>query len=702
MLDARAKIIIEAATTQAQQQLKGFQSSLSGVQATVQKSPGAWQSLRQSWQGAALAAAAVTAAVYTIKKSYDATVGATVAYAAQVRNLSRLLGLQSEESSRLIQVSDDLVISQETLSRTLQFAVRKGTDVSIQGLGMLADQYNAIQDPIKRSQFLLQTFGRAGADMGKLLEVGSAGLTQMSAAQGANLILTQKQVDEARKWEIATDKLDDAWKGFIYRIGNQAIPVLNKLFDTLGRDATEREERTIALVAEATSYKDYLRILGQVGAGTGHLSQQTRILSQAEYASIKSTQGLIAERDHLLHTTRSLAPAFSDLSEELKEQADNFGTLFGMAQQYDDIAAGLGDITTQLQANALAQAKIRDAAKDAGYWTRDQKKALEDLRGVRDDLLGTYDEERRKLGEVLSTYLLNMQITKAAADGVITDLEAAQITAFATANGLISAGFEATFQQMRNSFNYWFGGIRDAASSGINVPVYYQSFGNEDGWGGGTPPPTALPPGSGDTTGGGGSQGDANKGRLAHGGTLGGGITLVGEAGPELIIGRTVLPANITRQLLARGVMPGRRAVTGGIFGDEDFGGWSTTATTSPYSQNTGTANEPGGNPDIGWSLPSGATSTPNNTTSSTIAAVAAAVQQDVAQQTAVILAALPTATEISAAATAAAAQMAQMAAEQQRRTNDKLDGILSALLRQGTAGDVGLSVRDAIQGVQG
>ena len=77
-------------------------------------------------------------------------------------------------------------------------------------------------------------------------------------------------------------------------------------------------------------------------------------------------------------------------------------------------------------------------------------------------------------------------------------------------------------------------------------------------------------------------------------------------------------------------------------------------------------------------------------------------MQQDVAQQTAVILAALPTGTEIASAATTAAMQLAQTTAVEQRRANDKLDAILSALLRQGTAGDIGLSVRDAIQGVQG
>lgn len=86
--------------------------------------------------GAGAAMAAVGAGVEFLRQAVDETVN----YATEIDNMSRLLGISTEETSRLVQASDDLFISQEKLSSGLQAATRQGIDVSIEGLKKLSAQ----------------------------------------------------------------------------------------------------------------------------------------------------------------------------------------------------------------------------------------------------------------------------------------------------------------------------------------------------------------------------------------------------------------------------------------------------------------------------------------------------------------------------------------------------------------------------------
>jgi len=61
--------------------------------------------------------------------------------------------------------------------------------------------------------------------------------------------------------------------------------------------------------------------------------------------------------------------------------------------------------------------------------------------------------------------------------------------------------------------------------------------------------------------------GDTGHGRQ-HGGPLTG-LDLVGEAGPEMIVGGVVIPAGETRRLMALGLLPGRRMQSGGSLSDK-------------------------------------------------------------------------------------------------------------------------------------
>ena len=67
--------------------------------------------------------------------------------------------------SRMIQAADDVGISQQSLTTAMEAATRKGIDVSIAGMQAIADQYLALGSGLERGKFLMDTFGRSGADM---------------------------------------------------------------------------------------------------------------------------------------------------------------------------------------------------------------------------------------------------------------------------------------------------------------------------------------------------------------------------------------------------------------------------------------------------------------------------------------------------------------------------------------------------------
>jgi transcriptional regulator with XRE-family HTH domain len=203
-----------------------------------------FMNIKAGWD---MAAGAAQAAYSTMQQVYNATITETVEYAAQVRNLSMTIGASAEESSKLIQAADDMGISFDTLSQAMEGAIRKGAEPSIDGIAKLADQYNAIQDPIARVKFLMDTFGRSGADLKMLMQEGSSGIRELGVeAEKAGLVMGQDAVQAARDYEIASDGLNDRLEAVKIKIGNQLIPVVSGFIDALTETEDEVQQNNMA------------------------------------------------------------------------------------------------------------------------------------------------------------------------------------------------------------------------------------------------------------------------------------------------------------------------------------------------------------------------------------------------------------------------------------------------------------------------
>jgi hypothetical protein len=184
-------------------------------------------------------AAGVAAAGVALNQVYQQTVKVFVDYAAQVRDLSRVTGMGAQETSKLIQAADDLTISYESLQKALWAASKQGIDVSIDSLAALADEYTAIQAPAERAEFLAKNFGKSGAEMGKLLQEGGAGVRAYTDAISGSLVLTDQAVQKAREHEMAMDELNDTFLALKVSAGSDIVGPLTAGMQELNNQIRE-------------------------------------------------------------------------------------------------------------------------------------------------------------------------------------------------------------------------------------------------------------------------------------------------------------------------------------------------------------------------------------------------------------------------------------------------------------------------------
>lgn len=153
-------------------------------------------------------------------------------YAQQVEDMARLSGASIEDASRIIQISDDMRLSYDQVSTALKMYARQAaesgeaSDMSIETLARLSDQYLSLAPGVERANFLLENFGRSGADMGKLMEQGGAGIREMAEAVDESLVMTQEGIDAAEEYRLAMDDWNDALDGVKLELAKTLLPVL--------------------------------------------------------------------------------------------------------------------------------------------------------------------------------------------------------------------------------------------------------------------------------------------------------------------------------------------------------------------------------------------------------------------------------------------------------------------------------------------
>jgi hypothetical protein len=407
------------------------------VKANTSQAQSAMSSLNKSFVGINSAIEIGQKAAQALGQAYDFLAGDTMKYAAQVRQMMRVSGQSAEMTSRMIQLTDDFALSEGSLEAAMRGASMKGIAFTVDNLAKLSDEYLKLAPGTERNTFLIQTFGRAGLEMAKVMERGSKAIQEQGAAQADNLIMTQANLDAAEELRIAEDNLNDSLQGLKYTLGNALIPELVKAANAyeLLVSWNEKLKNILAqhgkeVLTTSTSYEQYrtemtraaqeagyfvkvnqdgtVQVLQRVAANQVKTAEGFRILSQAEYAARDS-----ASSDAGAHL--ALAGALDTTAQALDTTAQ---AMTNNTQQTYDMAGAVDSYQAAVTAAAEAE---KSWAENLGG---DMARALEDagLKGEKlNEALGFTDE-------ALGTNLLPTQqlkdeqqlLAKAYADGTLT------------------------------------------------------------------------------------------------------------------------------------------------------------------------------------------------------------------------------------------------------------------------------------------
>jgi len=429
---------IGADTSKLQKGLGTAQSELKKTKASADTLKGGMDSVGKS---ASLRFTELASAVGLAKQAFQVvsavvkeTVGEFTTYAKTVEDMARVTGSSAEEVSRLIQVSDDLQISTASLEQAMAGAVRKGIDPSVDSIASLSDQYLALAPGLKRSQFLVEKFGRSGLEMAKLMEQGGDKIREMGEAVDDSLIITDEAIEANQRYMKAMDDLGDAIQGAKIKMGGW----LAKLVAT-----------NIEIVTGQTKLLSLWQLIQRIRYGYKGTTEATW-----EWSDVLHTMVPIAEKATLE------AQALADANEESSVSMDKLKTVMAGAvgKEYRDYYNTMADITEETD-----DLKTKIGELEGKRWlTSEQKQELQDYKDRLSELGERATNASLEHRKAMASIVYDMQYTKAMADGTIDEIEYKTLSDFAGAMGLIDDATLDTYYAIEK-MNEAIGGSKEKA-----------------------------------------------------------------------------------------------------------------------------------------------------------------------------------------------------------------------------------------------
>ena len=367
------------------------------------------------------------------KKVVEETVGEFTTYAKTVEDMARVTGSSAEEVSRLIQVSDDLQISTASLEQAMAGAVRKGIDPSVDSIASLSDQYLALAPGLKRSQFLVEKFGRSGLEMAKLMEQGGDKIREMGEEVDDSLIITDEAIEANQRYMKAMDDLGDAVQGAKIKMGGWLAELL---------------AANIEIVTGQTKLLSFSQLIQRIRYGNKNIE------ATWEWSDALHTMVPIAEKATLE------AQALADASEESSVSMDKLKTVMAGAvgKEYRDYYNTMADITEETD-----DLKTKIGELEGKRWlTSEQKQELQDYKDRLSELGERATNASLEHRKAMASIVYDMQYTKAMADGTIDEIEYKTLSDFAGAMGLIDDATLDTYYALEK-MNEAIGGSKEKA-----------------------------------------------------------------------------------------------------------------------------------------------------------------------------------------------------------------------------------------------
>lgn len=327
-----------------------------------------------------------------LQQGLEATSGKTVAYAAEVRQLSLATGQTTEESSRQLQLLSDFGIGLGDIEAASKKMTQNGLAPTITNLANLSERYNALAPGQERNKFLFDQLGKSGAAYAEVLSKGKSAILAMNDGVDESLVLSKEQVDAARRLEVAQDGVNDSYEAAAVQLGNKLIPIQTDFFNGINvmiRGMEIAKERNISM-AEATDI-----------AGAEIWQEQEAMIAAGIAADEQSAAEaeLTAALEAKSTANQSLLGLMSSISSENKNYIE----------QQDQVKTKQAEVKAQID-ELIAQG-----------WSPLSDK-VKDLQTDYDELGVKYDENALKHQEAMNKILYDLYIAKISVGG-ITDAE---------------------------------------------------------------------------------------------------------------------------------------------------------------------------------------------------------------------------------------------------------------------------------------
>lgn len=362
------------------------------------------------------------------RQIWQATGQEFVNYAEQVKNMSRALGASAEETSRIIQVADDVRISYDNLKIAMKEARKDGIEPNIENLAKLADQYKAIQSPAERTKFLLETFGKSGLEMGKLMERGGDGIRAMSDAIDESLIMTEKGIKASDDYQRSLDDLNDSFLGVKIAVGGELVPVMNAFMrivladiEAVGvfRDVLAGDK---SLAEAAGEVADIINDNGfeVFGFQIGNIAESTEESTDAFYENseaVDTQKEALKAAEQALKDYKDELEAVSKANQDAEKFLQNYADFQkGYEEDHEDAVNKIAEAEEKLRrAQNKDYGKGKNADENRKNAINDAKEALAEARAEIQELEAQWHESTNKM-------IYDMVLAKVSVDG-LTDAE---------------------------------------------------------------------------------------------------------------------------------------------------------------------------------------------------------------------------------------------------------------------------------------
>lgn len=438
---ANVKVVIEE-IVKGGGKIDSVTKDLTKLETQTKKTATANISLKGSYTEFMSALSLVQQGLQFVKAGFESTVGASLQYAEQVRQLSKLSGESAESTSRMIQVLDDYKVSAEDVSTATRAMTQNGITPNIQAIAKLSDEYLAIQDPMERNKFIIENLGRSGLQWVDVLNQGSDALLKQAAAVDKNLVLNEKQLQDARKLEVAWDNFTDTLSGLGNQIGTVLTPILTEFVESwtwATRVAMQFQEAVQNGTVLQTNWLDVLsQTAGEVNAETDALAEQQKQLEETGEAVQEATVDFASLEQQLLDTngiTQRMSQTFQGLLSSMftiQKETDSYNkTLADLGKESEDLTAKKNRLTLQMWEEQRAGKMTNEEYLRYVQQLDEITKAQEENTAKR----AQADEDLKKASQQ-RVYDLAQQ--KLAADGVVSTKEYEYLQDLAVNYGLVS------------------------------------------------------------------------------------------------------------------------------------------------------------------------------------------------------------------------------------------------------------------------